>query len=155
MARNGLYSSIGCRSSGGRLSWTIVGTGGSVLADGPCADLSRQIQVLISLTFATKVSLVFDDAICRVFHRMLLSSSSVSVETTVQGPRVFSLNFHPKRSSPASEDGRCRVETVSGIFGAAEVLCGFSAMNFFEELQAFQELGLGVLVLSFSVGDVM
>jgi hypothetical protein len=63
MARNGLCSSIGCRSSGGRVLRTIVGTGGSGLAGGLRADLSRRIHVRTSLTFATKVSLVFDDAI--------------------------------------------------------------------------------------------
>ncbi len=61
--RNGLCSSIGYRSSGGRLSRTIVGTGGSGLAGGRSADLSLRIHVRTSLTFATKASSVFDDAI--------------------------------------------------------------------------------------------
>ena len=61
MARNGLCSSIGCLSSGGRLSRMIVRTGRSGLAGGLRADLSRRIHVLTSLIFATKVSLVLDD----------------------------------------------------------------------------------------------
>ncbi len=85
-----------------------------------------------SLTLATKVSLVLDDAICRVFQRkMLLSSSNVSVGTMVQGPSVFSLKCHPRRSRPESDEGRCRVEAVSGIVGATIVLCGSAAKKFF------------------------
>ncbi len=104
--------------------------GGFVLAGGPCADLSRRIHVRTSLTLATKVSLVFDDVICIVFQRMLLSSSRVSVATTVQGPRVFSLNFHPRMSRPVSDEGRCRVDDVAGSVGGTAVLCGSSARNF-------------------------
>ena len=62
MDRKGLFSSIGCRSSGGRLSLTIVGTSGSVLTGGLSAVLSRRIHFRTSLTLATKVSSVFDDA---------------------------------------------------------------------------------------------
>jgi hypothetical protein len=79
--------------------------------------------VRTSLTLATKVSLGLDDAICRVFQRMLLSSSKVSVDTTVQGPSVFSLNCHAIRSRPESDEGGCRVEAVSGIEGATLVWC--------------------------------
>ncbi len=61
MTRNGLCSSMGCRSSGGRLSRMIVGTGRSGLAGGLSGDLSRRIHVRTSLTFATKASLVLDD----------------------------------------------------------------------------------------------
>ena len=61
MARNGLCSSMGCLSSGGRLSRRTAGTGRSGLAGGLSADLSRRIYVQTSLTFATKVSLVLDD----------------------------------------------------------------------------------------------
>ncbi len=90
MARKGLYSSMGWRRSSGRVSRSGSVAGGLVLADGPCADLSRRIHVRTSLTLATKVSCVFDDEICIVFQRMLLSSSKVSVPMTVQGPSVFS-----------------------------------------------------------------
>ncbi len=100
------------------------------MAGGPCADLSRRIHVYTSLTLATKMSLVFDDAICRVFQRMLLSSSKMSVDTTVQGPSVFSLNVHPKISRPESDEGRCRVDDVSGIVGATAGLCRSAARNF-------------------------
>ncbi len=130
IARNGLAASIGWRRSGGRISRTIVGGGESGLADGPCEDVSRRIHVRTSLTLATKVSLGLDDAICRVFQRMLLSSSNVSVNTTVQGPSVFPLNCHPRRSRPESDEGRCRVEAISGIVGATVVLCGSAAKKF-------------------------
>jgi hypothetical protein len=40
----------------------IVGTGGSGLTGGLSADLSRRIYVRTSLTFATKVSSILDDA---------------------------------------------------------------------------------------------
>jgi hypothetical protein len=84
----------------------------------PCVDLSRRIHVRTSLTLATKVSLDLDDSICSVFQRILSSSSSVSVARTVHGPRVRSLNFHPRISRPVSDEGRCRVEAVVGIVGA-------------------------------------
>ncbi len=124
MARKGLCSSMGWRRSAGRVSRSITGTGGFVLAGRPCVDLSRRIHVRTSLTLATKVSLVFDDAICTVYQRMLLSSSRVSVATTVQGPSVFSLNFHPRMSRPVSDEGRCRVDDVAGIVGAMRYCAG-------------------------------
>ncbi len=89
-----------------------------------------RIHVRTSLTLATKVSLVLDDEICIVFQRMLLSSSRASVATTVQGPSVFFLNFHPKMSMPVSDEGRCRVDDVAGIVCSTAVLCGSSARNF-------------------------
>jgi hypothetical protein len=55
----------------------------------------------------------------------------------VQGPSVFSLNFHPTRSSPVSEDGRGRVEAVSGNLGAFDVWCGSLAMNFLSSCRHF------------------
>ena len=122
IALNGLCSSMGRRRSAGRVSRRMTGTGEFVLAGGPCPDLSRRIHVRTSLTLATKVSLVFDDEICIVFQRMLLSSSRVSVATTVQGPSVFSLNLHPNMSKPVSEEGRCLVDDVGGIMGATEVV---------------------------------
>jgi hypothetical protein len=77
IAWNGLVASIGWRRFDGRISRTIVGDGGSGLADGPCEDLSQRIHVRTSLTLAREVSLALDDAICRVFQRMLLLSSNV------------------------------------------------------------------------------
>ena len=53
----------------------------------------------------------------------------VSVDKTVQGPSVRSVNFHPTRSSPVSEDGRCRVEAVSGALGAFYFWCWSTALN--------------------------
>jgi hypothetical protein len=105
-------------------------TGRSDLAGGPCADLSRRIHVRTLLTLTTKVSLVLSDEICRVFQRILLSSNNVSMETTVQGPSVFSLNFHPMRSMPESDERRCRVDVVSGIVDTTVVLCRSAARNF-------------------------
>jgi hypothetical protein len=61
---------------------------------------------------------------------MLASSSNVSVDMTVQGPRFRSVNFHPRRSRPESDEGSCRVKAVSGERGATVVLCGFPARNF-------------------------
>ncbi len=49
----------------------------------------------------------------------------------MQGPSVFSLNCHPVRSRPESDEGRFRVEAVSGIEGATLVLCGSAAKKFF------------------------
>jgi hypothetical protein len=122
MARKGLYSSMGRRRSAGRVSRSVEGAGGLVLAGGPRADLSRRIHVRTSLTLAMKVSCVFDDEICIVCQRMLLSSSKVSVAMTVQGPSVLSWNVHPRMSMPVSDEGRCRVEEVDGIVGATERL---------------------------------
>jgi hypothetical protein len=84
---------------------------------------------------------------------MVLSSSKVSVNTTVQGPSVFSLNCHPIRSRPESDEGRCRVEAVSGIKGATLVGCGSSVKNVLSNCSPSSDwvLKVGSCVLLFAM----
>jgi hypothetical protein len=99
MARKGLCSLMG----GGDLEREYRELWRRPMGLGGLVGHTRRIHVRTSLNLATKVPLVVDDEICRVFQRMFVSSNNVSVATTVQGPSVFSLKFHPKRSMPESE----------------------------------------------------
>ncbi len=75
-----------------------------------------------SLTLATTISLALDESKVRVCQSMLSSSRYIGVEDSAMSERLleerpardFSKNVQPMRSVPVSDEGRCRVEAVTG-----------------------------------------